>query len=45
MIIKMESYDELKEINVKNCMCHFFDDIKRELEILIVIIFYYFDIL
>ena len=25
--IKMESNDELKEINIKNRMCYYFDDI------------------
>ena len=25
----MESKDELKEIDIKNCMCHYFDDIMR----------------
>ena len=27
IIIKMESNDELKEINIKNRMCYYFDDI------------------
>ena len=25
----MESKDELKEIDIKNCMCYYFDDIIR----------------
>ena len=25
----MESNDELKEIDIKNCMCYYFDDIMR----------------
>ena len=28
-IIKMESKDELKEIDIKNCMCYYFYDIMR----------------
>ena len=35
----MESKDELKEIDIKNCMCYYFDDIIK-LEILILGIFY-----
>ena len=27
--IKMESKDKLKEIDIKNCMCYYFDDIIR----------------
>ena len=36
----MESKDELKEIDIKNCRCYYFDDIMRLIEILILVIFY-----
>ena len=29
----MESKDELKEIDIKNCTCYYFDDIMRALDI------------
>ena len=35
----MDSNDELKEIDIKNCMCCYFDDIMK-LKILILIIFW-----
>ena len=28
----MESKDELKEIDIKNCTCYYFDDIMRALD-------------
>ena len=31
----MESNDKLKEINIKNCMCCYFDDIMRVVSIFI----------
>ena len=32
-MIKMESKNELKEINIKNCTCYCFDDIMRVTDI------------
>ena len=29
----MESKDKLKEIDIKNCMCYYFDDIMRAWDI------------
>ena len=29
----MKSKDELKEIDIKNCMCYYFDDIMRFIDI------------
>ena len=29
----MKSKDELKEIDIKNCMCYYFDDIMRVIDI------------
>ena len=29
----MESKDELKEIDIKHCMCYYFDDIMRVIDI------------
>ena len=29
----MESKDELKEIDIKNCTCYYFDDIMRVIDI------------
>ena len=37
-IIKMESKDEFKKINIKNRTCYHFDDI---IEMLIIVIFYW----
>ena len=36
----MESSNELKEIDIKNCKCYYFDGIKLKLKILILKIFY-----
>ena len=37
----MEIKDELKETDIKNCACYYFDDIIKKREILILLIFYY----
>ena len=29
ILLKMESNDELKQIDIKNCTCFYFDDITR----------------
>ena len=29
LYVKMESDDKLKEINIKNCTCYYFDDIVK----------------
>ena len=29
----MESKDELKEIDIRNCTCYYFDDIIRDIDI------------
>ena len=29
----MESKNKLKEIDIKNCTCHYFDDITKDLDI------------
>ena len=31
--MKMESKDELKEIDIKNCPCFYFDDIIKDIDI------------
>ena len=30
---KIESKDELKETDIKNCMCYYFDDIIKDVDI------------
>ena len=38
--IKMESKDKLKGIDIKNCVCYYFDDIIRDIYIFTLVIFY-----
>ena len=31
--MKLESKNELKEIDIKNCTCYYFDDIRKDKDI------------